>query len=40
MIQMLQNITPKNDNFYLLFQGEKDQYKGVSIIPFSKYLEK
>ncbi len=40
MIQTLKNERMDNDKCYLLYQGEKDLYDEISIMPYSEYLEK
>ncbi|HEU64597.1 MAG: hypothetical protein KR126chlam4_00665 [Candidatus Anoxychlamydiales bacterium] len=40
MIQTLKKSCSKNDTCYLLYQGEKDSYNNISILPFNEYLEK
>ena len=40
MIKTLKNTRSKNDICYLLYQGEKETYDDISIMPFNEYLEK
>lgn len=39
MIDMLQKIRIEKDRAFLLYQGEKDHYKDISILSFYEYLE-
>jgi len=38
MIKVLQKYREEKDKTYLLYQGEKDHYQGVDILPFQSYL--
>lgn len=38
MIKALKSFQSKNDAGYFLYQGEKEQYNDISILPFNEYL--
>ncbi|MBN2479794.1 MAG: ATP-binding protein [Parachlamydiales bacterium] len=40
MVQTLKNESSKNDACYLLYQGEKERYDNISILPFNDFLKK
>jgi len=39
MIQTLKKMCTKNDSCYLVYQGEKENYDNISIMPFNEFLE-